>query len=169
MNGSSPPTLRLPAPVSAWMASHSPFERRIAAALAIVAVIALLWLALWQPMARDAAALRLANAGDVAALAHAREIAREMTSATPAAPQSAPTDMRAPLDRVLAQQNLRGSVTSLDWRDGRARIVLAEVGYDALIGALEALQRDAHLRVVAATITARVEPGIVRAELTLAR
>lgn len=169
MNVSPSPTLRLPAPVSAWMASHSPFERRIAATLATVAVIALLWLVLWQPMARDATALRLASAGDGAALAHAREIAREMASAPPAAPQAARTDLRALLDRVLAQQNLRGAVTSLDWRDGRARIVLAEVGYDALIGALEALQRDAHLRVAEATITARVEPGLVRAELTLAR
>ncbi len=61
------------------------------------------------------------------------------------------------------------AVTSLDWRDGRAHVVLAAVGYDALIVALEALQRDARLRAVEATLTARVEPGTVRAELTLAR
>jgi type II secretory pathway component PulM len=151
------------------MARHSPAERRIATALATVAVFASLWVVFWQPMARDAAALRLAKAGDAAALAQASEIAREMASAPPAAPQAAPTDLRAPLDRVLTQQNLRGAVTTLDWRDGRARIVLAQVGYDALIGTIEALQRDAHLRVVEATITARVEPGSVRAELTLGR
>ena len=51
-------------------------------------------------------------------------------------------------------------MTSVDWRDGRAHVVLAAVGYDALIVALEALQRDARLRAVEATITARVEPGI---------
>jgi type II secretory pathway component PulM len=151
------------------MASHSPVERGIAAALAIGAAIALLWIVFWQPMSRDAAALRLAKAGDDAALAQAREIAREMASVPPGAVQSAPADARALLDRVLAQQNLRGAVTSIDWREGRARIVMAAVGYDALIAALEALQRDARLRVVEATITARVEPGVVRAEFTVAR
>jgi type II secretory pathway component PulM len=67
------------------------------------------------------------------------------------------------------QQNLRAAVTQLEWRDGRAHVVLAAVGYDALVGALEALQRDAGLRVVEATLTARVEPGTVRADFTLAR
>ena len=169
MNASSALARRFPAPVSAWIASHSPAERGIAAALAIVAVIALLWVAFWQPMAGDAAALRLAKAGNAAALAQAREIAREMASTPPAPPQTTSTDARALLDRVLAQQHLGGAVTSLDWRDGRARIVLAAVGYDPLIAALEALQRDARLRVLEATITARVEPGIVRAELMFAR
>ena len=67
------------------------------------------------------------------------------------------------------QQNLRSAVTQLEWRDGRAYVVLAAVDYDALIVALEAMQRDARLRAVEATLTARVEPGMVRAELTLAR
>jgi len=48
-------------------------------------------------------------------------------------------------------------------------LVFAAVGYDALIAALEALQRDEKLRAVEAVITARVEPGMVRAEITLAR
>jgi type II secretory pathway component PulM len=169
MTASSAPAPRLPAPVSAWMASHSSAERRIAAALAIVAVIALLWVVFWQPMARDVAALRLAQAGNAAALAQALVIAREMASTPPGPPQAISTEARSLLDRVLAQQNLRGAVTSLDWREGRARIVLAAVAYETLIGTLEALQRDGHLRVVEATITARVEPGLVRAELTLAR
>jgi hypothetical protein len=38
-----------------------------------------------------------------------------------------------------------------------------------LIGALETLQRDAGLRAVEATLTARVEPGTVRADFMLAR
>ena len=40
---------------------------------------------------------------------------------------------------------------------------------DALIAALEALQRETGLRVVEATLTALVNPGTVRAELVLAR
>jgi type II secretory pathway component PulM len=84
-------------------------------------------------------------------------------------PKAAPADARAALERILVQQNLRSAVTQLDWRDGRAHVVLAAVGYDALVGALETLQRDAGLRAVEATLTARVEPGTVRADFTLAR
>jgi len=85
----------------------------------------------------------------------------------PATPAAA--DARAGLERVLAQRNLRSAVTQLEWQDGRARIVFAGVDFDALVAALEAMQREAQLRAVEATIAARVEPGIVRAELTLAR
>jgi type II secretory pathway component PulM len=48
-------------------------------------------------------------------------------------------------------------------------VAFGAIEFDALVGALEALQRDARLRVVEATIAARVEPGVVRAELVLAR
>ena len=96
-------------------------------------------------------------------------MAKEIGGLARAPRDGAPADARADLERVLAQQNLRAAVTQLDWRDGRAHVVLAAVGYDALIAALEALQRDARLRAVEATLTARVEPGTVRAELTLAR
>ena len=73
------------------------------------------------------------------------------------------------LERVLVAQNLRPAVTQLDWKDARARLVFGAVGYDPLVAGLEALQRDARLRVVEGTLTARVEPGTVRAELVLAR
>jgi len=43
------------------------------------------------------------------------------------------------------------------------------VSFNALTSLLESLQRDAALRVVDLTAAARVEPGMVRAELTLRR
>ena len=147
--------LPVPASIADWMAAHSPGERRMAATLAILVAIALLWTVWWQPMTRDAASLRVARAVDAAALARAREMTKEIGELARAVPKGVSNDARAE--------------TSVDWRDGRAHVVLAAVGYDALIVALEALQRDAHLRAVEATITARVEPGTVRAELTLAR
>ena len=159
----------LPSSIATWMATHSPVERRIAAALAILVAIAVLWTAVWQPMTRDAASLRVARTVDAAALARAREMTKEIGELSRASPKGVSTDARADLDRALLQQNLRSAVTSVDWRDGRAHMVLAAVDYDALIVALEALQRDTRLRAVEATITARVEPGTVRAELTLAR
>ena len=43
-------------------------------------VVATLWVLLWQPMAQDAAALRLARAANAAALVHAREMTKEMSA-----------------------------------------------------------------------------------------
>jgi type II secretory pathway component PulM len=161
--------MRLPAPVSAWLAEHSPAERRIAVTLSILVAVAALWTALWQPMARDAASMRLSRPANAAALAQAREMTKEMAGLARAGAAITPTDARTLLERVLARHNVRAAVTSLDWRDDRAHLVLAAVDYDALISVLEAVQREAHLRAVEATLTARVEPGTVRAEVTLAR
>ena len=169
MKPGRPRAWRMPAPVANWAAEHSPSERRVAAALAIVIATAAAWVLLWQPMARDTAALRVARAANAAALVEARAMTKEMGAPARLGATGAPADARADLERVLAQQNLRSSVTSLDWRDGRAHIVLAAVGYDALMVALDALQQDARLRAVEATLTARVDRGTVRAELTLAR
>ena len=161
--------LRAPDPVARWLAGKSRGERRIVAATAALVAVALAWIALWQPLVRDTATMRAAQPGDAAALAAARRMTAEIAglARSPAAP--AAPDARAGLERVLVQQNLRPAVTQLEWQEGRARVVFAAIGYDALIVALEALQRDAQLRAVDLTMTARVEPGQVRAELTLAR
>ena len=60
-------------------------------------------------------------------------------------------------------------VTQLDWQAARARLTFESVPFDALVRLLEAVQRDARLRVVEGKLIARVDPGTVRAELTLAR
>ena len=158
-----------PAPVADWLASKTLRERHILTAIAILATLALLWGALWQPLVRDSVALRAGEAGNAAALATARRMTEEMAGLARTAVAPSPPDPRAGLERILVQQNLRSAVTQVEGQDGRARIVFAAVGYDALIVALEALQRDVQLRAVEITVTARVEPGIVRAELTLAR
>jgi len=162
-------SFRVPAPVASWLATKSRAERRIVAAILLLVVTALLWAALWQPLTRDTAALRVAQAGNAATLADARRTAKEIVVLARTPPKEAPADARAVLERLLVQQNLQAAVTQLESRDGRAHVVFAAVGYDALVGALEALQRDAGLRAVEATLTARVEPGTVRADVTLAR
>ena len=162
-------TPRAPAPFARWLAGKTRTERRVVVAIVVAVAIAVLWLALWEPLRRDADAMRAAHAVSAAELATARKMTEEAAglARTPAAP--APVDPRAALDRILSQQNLRGAVTQLDWQEGRAHVVFAAVPYDALIALLEALQREGGLRAVDATLTARVEPGTVRAELTLAR
>jgi general secretion pathway protein M len=159
----------VPAPVASWLATRSRPERRIVAAMLLLVGIALLWATLWQPLTRDMAALQIARAGTAATLADARRMAKEIAELARMPPKEAPADARAIVERMLVQQNLRGAVTQLESRDGTVHVVFAAIGYDALVGTLEALQRDAGLRAVEATLTARVEPGTVRADFMLAR
>ena len=163
------PLFGAPSPLARWWAGKSAGERRVVAIVAVVVGTALAWWVVWQPLSRDVAALHAANTRGAAALADARRMTDEMAGLARAGIPTAGADGRSELDRVLALQGLRVAVTQQDWQDGRARLVFAAVGYDALIAALEALQRDARLRLVDATFTARVEPGTVRAELVLAR
>ncbi len=158
-----------PTPLAHWWSTKAPRERNLLAALTIIAVAIVLWAVLWQPLARDAAAMRMTHSQSKAALAEASRMAEEMAGLAKAPSPAAPADSRADLERVLAQNGLRGAAIQLTWQDGRAHLVFGAVGYDALIAALEALQREAKLRVVEAMLAARVEPGTVRADLTLAR
>jgi type II secretory pathway component PulM len=161
--------LRAPAPLARWWSAKSRGERVVAAGIALVAAAALAWWGLWQPLARDVVATRTANARGAAALAEARRMGEEIALLGRTAPPPAAADPRAELERVVAQYGLRAAVAQQDWKDGRATLVFPAVGFDGLVALLEALQRDARLRVVAASLAARVEPGTVRAELTLTR
>ncbi len=159
----------VPTPLANWSAARSPAERRIVAAIVLVVVAALIWVGLWQPLVRDTSALRVAQSANATALLQAREMAKEIGVLARDSAPAAPSDARAGLERILVQQNLRGAATQVEWHDGRAHIVFAAVDYAALITALEAIQRDVRLRAVEATLTARIEPGTVRADVTLAR
>ena len=162
-------SLRAPPWVERWRIARPPRERRAVAALVVLVAGVVGWLALWQPLQRDLADLRAKVPADRGALAQARTMGDEMAALARTAPARRAIDTRAELERALGERGLRAAAIQLDWQDDRARIAFAEVGVDALVSLLEALSRDAQLRLVEATLTARVEPGTVRAELTLAR
>jgi type II secretory pathway component PulM len=115
------------------------------------------------------AALRSARSANATALETARRFSQEITALSAKSEAPPPSDPRATLERVLAQQKLDGAATQIENQEGRLRVVFAAIPFTALIAALESLQRDAQLRLVEASLTARVEPGMVRAELALAR
>ena len=68
-----------------------------------------------------------------------------------------------------SRHELRAAPVPSASTEGRYSVVVDDVRFDTLVAALDALARDAGVRVVAATLTARVEPGRVRADLTFAR
>ena len=150
-----------------WWAEKTRGERRIVVAFAGFVVLVLGWWGLWLPLVGDLAAMRTDAPASRAALAEAHRMADEIASLarTPAAPAA---DSRALLEQGLVSANLRQAVTQLEWQEGRARIVFAAVDFSRLVAALETLQRDSGLVLVNAALTARVEPGTVRAELVLA-
>jgi type II secretory pathway component PulM len=160
---------RAPAPIARWLAGKTRGERRVVTAILVAVTGMLLWAAIWLPLVRDADTMRAARGANAAALAAARKMAEEGAGLARVSATPVTADTRAGFERVLVNQNLRAAVTQLDSKEGRTRVVFAAVAYDALIAALEALQRDEKLRIAEATITARVEPGMVRAEITLAR
>ncbi len=161
---------RIPVP-PAWLRAWdglSSRERRFSVSAVAIVLLAAGWGLVWQPMQEDTERARDEGLRDRAALAVARAQAAEMAGLQRTAAAS-DGDPRLPIERVLAERSLKPAVTSLEVKDNRAYVTFGAIGFDALVGALDALAKADGLRAVEATLTARVDPGTVRAELTLAR
>jgi type II secretory pathway component PulM len=160
---------RLPPQFGRWLAARTRRERGILAALAALLVTIVVWFGLWQPLQRDLATLSVTVPAEHRALAGARKMADEMAALARNPAPRRTADPRAELERIAAERGLRAAITEQSWQDERVRLVFADVTVDALVRFLEALTRDTALLIVEATLTARVEPGTVRAEITLSR
>lgn len=157
-----------PAMADIW--ERASFRERLLVAVATFVVLgASGWTWLWQPMNADIARMQRDLPRAKAMLAAAQAQAENLVALQRASSPVKASDPRAGAERVLAERGLRPAVSSLDLQDGRLRVTFASVRFDALPAVLDALARTDGLRVVDAVITARVEPGTVRAELTLAR
>jgi type II secretory pathway component PulM len=80
-----------------------------------------------------------------------------------------PDDVRSAIDRVLAANGLRYTAVGPHRDDGAQQVVVEAAPFDALIRALDTLAREEGVRVVDASIAARIEPGTVRAEIAFTR
>jgi type II secretory pathway component PulM len=162
---------RIPVPsvfVRAWD-RWSSRERLLAIAAAAVILLAVAWVGIWQPMQEDLLRARRELQRDRAALAVARAQAVEITGLQRATKDQLAIDSRMVVERVLGERGLKASLTSLEVKESRAYITFAAIGFDALVGMLDALGKAEGFRPVEATLTSRVDPGTVRAEITLAR
>lgn len=154
--------------VGMWQRSSVREQRMIVAAATVVG-LAIGWVLVWKPMTADIERLARdvprAQGVLAAALAQADNLVALQRTPPPARTQ----EPLAAVERVLAERNLRASVSALDLSEGRVRLTFAAVRFDAIPGLLDALNRVAGVRAAAATLTPRVEPGLVRAEFSLAR
>jgi general secretion pathway protein M len=153
-----------------WWQLRSPGERTLLAIGAALIGLALAWLFVWQPLELDIERLLRQLASDRTTLGEARRQADAIAGLAKSAPAIATGDARAALDAVLAQQGLKSAAGAIERTDNeRIRLTFDNIAFDALTAFLETLQHSAQLRAVELVATARVEPGQVRAELTLAR
>ena len=132
--------------------------------LAIVLAVA------WQPLTGAIARARddVARTRVELAIARARTAETESLARAASAPTST-ADLRSVVTRVFGEHALHGAPVDAKSADGRFAVVVADARFDAIVNALDALARNEGIRLVEATVTARVDPGSVRAELTFAR
>lgn len=157
--------VRMPAAVAGAWDRATPRERLLVRGMLLVVVLAVLYAAAWQPLRADMTRTRDALERERATY----ETLRTYTT-PPTQPAAAPApDPLAAVSRALDARNLRAGASQLEARDGRVMVILGAVPFDTLVALLDDLARTDRVRTLEARITARVEPGIVRAELTLGR
>ena len=150
-----------------WWQLRSPGERTAWLIVGGIALVLVAWLLVWQPLTSETERLERRLMEQRAALATARRQADEIAALARSAVEPSPRDARADVESALARQGLKA--TAIDrGEDQRLRVTLDAVSFEALTRLLEALQRDARLNAVDLTAAARVEPGQVRAEMTVA-
>jgi type II secretory pathway component PulM len=152
----------------AWVRA-SRRERAFVAVGAAAIVVAAGWALLGSPLQNERERLARVLREGQATLALAESRASETAALSRQAPGVRTADPKAAATRVLDERGLRSGVTALDVQDGRVRITFAGIPVASLVALVDALGRDERLFVNEMALTARVEPGQVRAELTLAR
>ena len=155
--------------VDAWHAAN-PARRSLFATGGIAVLLAAALAVAWQPFT---AALSRARE-DVARTRVELAIARGRTAETEslvrqAVASSRTADVRSTVTRVLAEHSLQIAPVEATSGDGRFAVVVADARFDAIVNALDALASNEGIRLVEGTVTARVAPGSVRAELMFAR
>lgn len=153
-----------------WWQLRSRGERTLLTCVSALLVLVLAWLFIGAPLSQDSERLTRQLASERSTLVQARRQADAIAGLARNASPVSTGDVRAALDAVLVQQGLKSAATSVERIDNeRLRLTFDSIAFDALTAFLDALQRSAQLRAVELVITARVEPGQTRAELTLAR
>ena len=137
--------------------------------LAALVVAAAAVYALWLPLRRDLAAGDQALARIEARLATARRATDEIAALAREARTPRTSDARAAAERVVESQGLRGALTALVGEGDRVRLTFATLDFAALAMLLDRLAQEEQLFPVEALLAAQITPGVVRAELSLAR
>lgn len=163
--------MRVAAPASwvqRWDAAGAPQRVAAIAAMAAAAIVVLVVL-VGTPLREAIARAQADVARNRVVLDIARSRVAEDAALARAAAPTRSDDPRAAIERVLTQEGLAYAPLESSGTTGTMRVVVGDARFAALVGALDTLARDEGIHVVEATLTARTDPGTVRAELALAR
>lgn len=151
--------------IASWL-RNGPQQRRWAIALAVAGLAII---AVSRPLPDAIARAKSDVARSRALVENAQALVADNESLGRGAAPLHGGDIRAAVDGVLARHELHAVPAASPTGDGRYAIVLDDAPFDELIATLEAIARETGVRVVAATLTARVERGRIRADVTFAR
>lgn len=157
-----------PSLARAW-GRWSPRERTFVLTAIAVVVVGGGWAWCWQPMRADIERMERDRIRTERIVVSARAQADDLAALQRATAPVRAGEPRAALERALAERGLRAGAGALDTKDGRSRVTFDAVRFTDLVPLLETLARTEGLRVVEATLSTRVEPGMVRADLVLER
>lgn len=145
-----------------WLDARSPRERAMLLALLGVAAIALFFTLVWQPidLARKTAIADIRRYDILSArLRVAGPDAARLAAARTGTPSTLVTDSAAKAGLTIQRIEPEGA---------NIGVTFDAVGFDALVGWLAGLERDAGLKVRDIKLERRPDPGIVSAQVTLA-
>ena len=154
--------------VDAWHAAD-PARRSLFVTGGVAVLLAAALAIAWQPLTAALSRARDDVARTRVELAIARERTAETESLVRAATAPSTADLRSAVTRVLGEHSLQSTPVDAKSSDSRFAVVVADARFDAVVNALDALARKEGIRLVEGTVTVRVDPGSVRAELTFAR
>jgi type II secretory pathway component PulM len=136
---------------------------------AVVVIVGAGWPLLWAPIERDVGRSATVLARARAAAAESRRLADEALALERESKPVRTADPRRAFDAVVAASGVGDRLTAVDTSEGRVRATFASIDVVTLAAFVDALARDEGLFVRDALLAARVDPGTVRAEITVAR
>lgn len=154
---------------ASWRSRTAPREQALIGVGALLVAAALAWAFAIDPLARATSATEQVLREGRTQLAQAQVQAAELAATAKAAPRTPDTELRAAVERALAQRGLLTAITALQAKDRRVDLTFEAIDFAALTALVEALGREARLFPVEALLAARTAPGSVRAEIAFAR
>jgi general secretion pathway protein M len=145
-----------------WLDARSSRERWALVALALVMAAALFVTLVWRP-------IEAARTAALADIERYDRIAARLRVAGPDVARMAAARAGTPSTTITESATKAGlTIQRIEPQGANIGVTLDAAGFDALVGWLAGLERDAGMRVVDLKLERRPDPGVVSAQVTLA-
>lgn len=159
-----------------WFAGLEPRERRLIITAGVVVVVALLYLLVWEPIAKDNDALKVRYESSQQLISWMEDAVQEAKNLQAQIKASGPSgrsknqSLLGVIDRTAKRDKLGPAVKRVQ-PDGKtgARVWLESAVFNDMIKWLEKLEQQEGIRLVTTVIDKQSEPGLVNARLVFER